>query len=98
MDQMSDDFSRGFGIPTAWRTGWPVSWPHADVTETEDDFRGSAELPGMDAKDVKVTLYDGVLGLKCERNPEVTAPAIVSVGTASSSVLCSSVPISTPIR
>ena len=47
-----------------------VSWPHVDVTETEDDFRVSTELPGMDAKDVKVTLYDGVLRLKCEKKSE----------------------------
>ena len=41
--------------------------PKVDVTETENEFLISAELPGMDDKDVEVTLGDGILTLKGEK-------------------------------
>ena len=41
--------------------------PKVDFIETENGFRISAELPGMDDKDVDVTLDDGVLTLKGEK-------------------------------
>jgi HSP20 family protein len=47
--------------------------PEVDVTETEKEFRVSAELPGMDDKDIEVTYFDGGLtikGEKCEEREE----------------------------
>ena len=41
--------------------------PKVDVTETKNEFLISAELPGMDDKDVVVTLEEGVLTLKGEK-------------------------------
>jgi HSP20 family protein len=50
--------------------GWSGGWPHVEVNETADDVRIVAELPGLDAKDVEVTLQDGVLTLKGEKKAE----------------------------
>ena len=66
MDRMFDDFFRGFDFPMSWRAGWP----HVDVNETADDFKISAELPGMDPKDIEVSLYDGALRLRGEKKSE----------------------------
>jgi HSP20 family protein len=41
-----------------------------DVVETDRDYRLTAELPGMDEKDIEVTLSSGVLGIKGEKREE----------------------------
>ena len=45
-------------------------FPKVDVTETKNEFSISAELPGMDDKDIDVTLGDGTLALKGEKKVE----------------------------
>ena len=47
-----------------------VVTPSIDVRETETEFVVEAELPGMDEKDVSVTLNNGVLTLKGEKKSE----------------------------
>ncbi|HZS17190.1 MAG TPA: Hsp20/alpha crystallin family protein [Candidatus Udaeobacter sp.] len=44
--------------------------PDVDVTETEKEFRLTAELPGMDEKDLEVTYVDGGLTIKGEKRVE----------------------------
>ena len=44
--------------------------PSIDVRETNTDLAVEAELPGMDEKDVSVTLSNGVLTLKGEKKSE----------------------------
>lgn len=44
--------------------------PSIDVRETETEFVVEAELPGMDEKDVSVTLNNGILTLKGEKKSE----------------------------
>jgi HSP20 family protein len=44
--------------------------PSIDVRETETEFVVEAELPGMDEKDVSVTMNNGVLTLKGEKKSE----------------------------
>jgi len=45
-------------------------WPTVDVSETKDNFMIKAELPGMDEKDVNVTISGDVLIIKGERKKE----------------------------
>ncbi|HZT18259.1 MAG TPA: Hsp20/alpha crystallin family protein, partial [Dongiaceae bacterium] len=42
-----------------------------EVSETDKEVKVVAELPGLDEKDVDVTLHDGVLTLKGEKKAEV---------------------------
>lgn len=49
------------------RSDWS---PAVDIKETPEAFSIEAELPGMDKKDVKVTVHDGVLTIEGERKHE----------------------------
>ncbi|RBW52060.1 Hsp20/alpha crystallin family protein [Marinobacter sp. F3R11] len=49
------------------RSDWA---PAVDIKETDEAFTIEAELPGMDKKDVKVTVHDGVLSIEGERKHE----------------------------
>ena len=61
---------------TRWRgeidgNGHAVQWsPTADISETDREYIVRAELPGVQRKDVKVTVEDGVLTLSGERQYE----------------------------
>jgi HSP20 family protein len=44
--------------------------PAFDITESEKEYRVSAELPGIDIKDLEVTLVEGVLKIKGEKRQE----------------------------
>lgn len=44
--------------------------PRLDVSETDEEFHVTAELPGMDEKDVEVSLSNHVLTLKGEKKDE----------------------------
>ena len=44
------------------------SWmPAIDVNETETEFFLSADMPGLDKKDVSIDIHDGVITIKGER-------------------------------
>ncbi|MGO6706178.1 Hsp20/alpha crystallin family protein [Rhizobium leguminosarum] len=58
-------FDRAFGrMPAAFSRGMLA----VDLVESEKAFELSAELPGVEAKDLDVTLADGVLTIKGEKN------------------------------
>jgi HSP20 family protein len=41
--------------------------PSVDIIENDEDYSVNVELPGVDRKDVKITVTDGVLTLKGEK-------------------------------
>ena len=45
--------------------------PRIDISETETDFKVSAELPGMDEKDIQIRLEKDALLLSGEKKSEV---------------------------
>lgn len=45
-------------------------YPAFDIVENEKEYVASAELPGMDVKDIDVTLSDGILTVKGEKRQE----------------------------
>ena len=45
-------------------------WPTVDVSESKDNFIIKAELPGMDASDVNVSVSGNVLTIKGEKKKE----------------------------
>lgn len=74
IDRLFDDFGRGFpGLVSSGRTG-PVPrsdlMPRMDVAETDQAIELTAELPGMQEKDVEITLNDNVLTLRGEKKAE----------------------------
>jgi HSP20 family protein len=44
--------------------------PQLELSEDSEGFRVAAELPGLDPKDVEITLSDGLLTLKGEKKSE----------------------------
>ncbi|MHA1567124.1 MAG: Hsp20/alpha crystallin family protein [Alphaproteobacteria bacterium] len=66
IDSLFNDFARGSRfLPWAGHgEGWA---PNVDVTETDHDLQISVELPGVDEKDVEVTVSDNVLTIKGEK-------------------------------
>ncbi len=74
MDRLFEDFMRGsfyrpfMQMPEAWNLG-DVS-PTVDVNEDEKAFRVAVELPGMDDKDIDVTLSEGLLTIRGEKKQE----------------------------
>jgi HSP20 family protein len=78
MDRMFDEVFRGFDLApfggrsfnrSGWHHGW-TAWPHVEVSETDSELRVSAELPGIDEKDVEVELTNGILVIKGEKKTE----------------------------
>jgi HSP20 family protein len=70
MDTMFDDFFRGFDIEPVWSRRLGSFSPRVDVTETDKELRVSAELPGIDEKDIDVTLNKDSLTIKGEKKEE----------------------------
>jgi HSP20 family protein len=75
VNRLFDDMFRGFDAPTFGRlpsavTGWSASWPNLEVSETEREVRVTAELPGLEEKDVEILLDDGMLTLRGEKKSE----------------------------
>jgi HSP20 family protein len=65
---MFDDFTKGWGFGRLWpETPSMELTPEMDVIETEKEYEVKAELPGMEEKDVEVTLTDGVLTIHGEK-------------------------------
>ena len=48
----------------------PVMSPKLDVAELKDKFEIKAELPGMDEKDIELSLDDGLLTISGEKKAE----------------------------
>ena len=68
MNRVFDDFFRGFDLPQVFGR---QSWPQIDVAETDTEYKVTAELPGMEEKDVELTLRDNVLTLSGEKRDEL---------------------------
>ena len=52
-----------------------VSWPSIEVQDKDGAYRIAAELPGLDEKDVEVSLQDGVLTIIAPKSPKAEAQA-----------------------
>ena len=69
MDRLMDNFFQGFSLrPFDTRT--TVFTPHVDVADTGKTVNVSVELPGMDDKDIEVSLTKDALVIKGEKKEE----------------------------
>ncbi len=74
MNRLFDDVFRGFDMApfgSFGSVGRTMGWPQVEMSETDKDLRISAELPGMDEKDVELLTGDGVLTIRGEKKSEV---------------------------
>jgi HSP20 family protein len=51
-------------------TDWKGSWPHIEMAKTGKEIKVTAELPGLDEKDVRVELSNHVLTIDGEKKSE----------------------------
>jgi HSP20 family protein len=74
MDRLFDTFlGRGFfgrPAPSAMAQSAATLAPNVDIRENDKEIIVEAELPGIDEKDIQVTVRDGVLSLKGEKKSE----------------------------
>ena len=71
MNRLFDDMFRGFDDSRLW--GGRGGWPSIDVEETDKEYRVTAELPGLEERDVEVLLQDGLLTVRGEKKIETEA-------------------------
>jgi HSP20 family protein len=78
---MREQFDRMFDNMLS---GWPAPWrdpprldlggfdfaPRVDTAETDTAYEVTAELPGVDEKDIKISLADNVLSISGEKKSE----------------------------
>jgi HSP20 family protein len=71
MNSLFDDFFSGFDVaPRGLAAGFGAFSPSIDVKESDKDFSIRAELPGVEEKDIEVTVtHDGVT-IKGEKKEE----------------------------
>lgn len=77
MDKLFDQFSDGFTFPALSRVEnlWPslgteLASLAIDVTEDDKAYKVTAELPGLEEKDVNITLNNDVLLIKGEKRQQ----------------------------
>lgn len=80
VDHLFDDFNRGtglspfnrglFDVEPFWRREFSTSLPAVDISEKEKSFEITAELPGMDQKDLEIRLANGNLIIKGEKKED----------------------------
>lgn len=71
MNRLFDDMFRGFDDSRLW--GGRGGWPSMDVEETDKEYRVTAELPGLEERDVEVLFQDGLLTVRGEKKMETEA-------------------------
>jgi len=74
VNRLFDDVFRGFDsrLPAVGRFSsfGGGGWPNVEVSDGEKEIRVTAEVPGLEEKDIEVLLQDGVLTLKGEKRSE----------------------------
>jgi HSP20 family protein len=72
MNRLFDDVFRGFDLAPfgfeRFEHGW--GWPNIEVTENDKEMKVTAELPGLEEKDIQLELANGVLAIKGEKKTE----------------------------
>jgi len=73
MNRLFDDVFRGFDVTplgTDRALDRALAWPNIEVSESEKEVKVTAELPGLEEKDVELELSNGVLAIKGEKKTE----------------------------
>lgn len=68
INRVFDDFFRGFPALLPLEQGLATFQPRLDVTETETELKISVELPGINEKDIDLTMSNDSLTIKGEKN------------------------------
>ena len=67
VNRVFDDFWGESWLEPRREMGAAGFWPQVDVTETDKEIKVCAEIPGVDPKDIDVSVEDGMLTIKGEK-------------------------------
>ena len=70
IDRLLEDFTRGGGLGMLGNVAQNNLIPSIDVVETDDAVEVTAELPGLERKDVEISVEDDVLTIRGEKRLE----------------------------
>ena len=70
IDRLFDDFTSGFPTLPAFGNGKTEMLPNMDVSETDKEIEITAELPGLEEKDVQINVADNLLTIRGEKKAE----------------------------
>jgi HSP20 family protein len=73
MNRLFDDVFRGFDLTPFGNDRFldrAMGWPNIEVSETDKEVKITAELPGLEQKDIEVELANGVLAIRGEKKTE----------------------------
>ena len=72
INRLFDDMFRGFSMPSLPSIGRSLGWPRLELSENDKEIRVTAELPGMEEKDIEISLDDHQLVIWGEKKSETS--------------------------
>jgi len=81
VNRLFDDVFRGFdsGLPSVGRaSAFGGNWPSVEISDNDKEIKVTAEVPGMEERDIEVLLDDGVLTLRGEKRSETDDKARIN--------------------
>jgi len=70
-NQFNDEMNRYFSLTRTGAANQEHDWmPAVDIREEDKQYLLTADIPGVNRKDIEITLEEGVLTVKGERNTE----------------------------
>lgn len=71
LNQLNRELNRFFDDRPLGQLSEGSNWsPQVDISESEDSFLVTADMPGVKPEDIEISLHQGVLTIKGERNTE----------------------------
>jgi HSP20 family protein len=72
VNRLFDDVFRSFEMPSTLGrfTSLGANWPNVEISDTDKELRITAEVPGLEERDIELLLEDGVLSLRGEKKTE----------------------------
>jgi len=70
MNRLFDDVVSRFEVPSVFGRGATGAWPSIEVVPSDKDVKVTAELPGLEEKDVEVLVNEDVLTIRGEKKAQ----------------------------
>ena len=71
VNRLLEDVFRGFGVTSVPGFNRSLGWPQVELAEADKDISVTAELAGLNEKDVDIQVEEGVLTIRGEKKAEV---------------------------
>lgn len=71
LDDLFQTWATDFKLPDLGWSGTAEFWPRVNVSETDKELQVTAELPGVEEKDIEVTVSRDTLTIRGEKKSEI---------------------------